>query len=132
MITARSSEIAWAVALGQRGALVGRAQITASRWASRPLDGPLRLQQRPQRQQIVGERLERCQPLAAHLKPRQRPGQLAAARGPPADQVAERAQLVLLRGRDQRQQAGPAADRRSRPAARLPASVRVQPTGPIA
>ena len=59
--------------------------------------GGLGGKQRTQREQVVGEPVVR-RALAAHLEARQRPGQLAAARHPPPDEVAERAQLVLLAG----------------------------------
>ncbi len=57
------------------GPRAGRRSRPADRRAGRCR--PLGLEQRPQRQQVVGQRLERREPLAAHLEPRQRPGDLA-------------------------------------------------------
>ena len=66
----------------------------AGRWR------PLRLEQRAQREQVVGERLAWALALAAQLEAPQRPGELVAVRRATRDEVAERAQLVLLLGRD--------------------------------
>ena len=49
---------------------------------------------------MVGQRLEGRDALCAHLVAHERPGQLASARSPPADQVDEGAQLVLDVGHD--------------------------------
>jgi hypothetical protein len=59
----------------------------------------LRLQQRAQSQQHVGQRLAGPGAVGRQLEAPQRPGDLAAARRPAADQRQERAQLVLLLGR---------------------------------
>ena len=67
-------------ALGQRGSVLGRGADRRQPPGEPPARRSLGLEQRPQRQQVVGQRLERRQPLAAHLEPRQRPGDLAAAR----------------------------------------------------
>ena len=96
-------------ALGEPGALLG---LGADR--RQPLRQPaagrsLGLEQGTQRQQVIGKRLERRQPFAPHLKPRQRPGDLAAGGRPPGDQVAERTQLVLVLGADERHEPRPAA-----------------------
>ena len=78
----------------------GAAQIAASRSHMRSSPS-LRRQQRARRQQPVRERLPRRRALAAELEPAQRPRQLARARGAAGDQGAERAQRVLLLGREQ-------------------------------
>ena len=57
-----------------------------------------RLEQRAQRQQVIAQRLVRARALAAQLKAPQRPRQLVAVRRPARNQVAERAQLILLLG----------------------------------
>ena len=58
-------------------------------------------QQRAGAQQPVGQRLERRAALASELEPPQRPRQLARARRAAGDERAERAQRVLLLGREQ-------------------------------
>ena len=82
--------------LGQSGLLL-RLRAQHRETLSEPSAGrALRLEQRSQREQVVGQSLERGEPLAAHLEPRERPRELAAARRAARDQVAERPQLVLL------------------------------------
>src|SRR4051812_35098933 len=58
---------------------------------------------------MVGERLVRAPPLAAELVAAQRPRELARARGAARDEVAERAQLVLGRPRDEQDAVCPPA-----------------------
>ena len=86
-------------ALGHRGALLlGRAQRgdAAREPAARRALG---LEQRAQRQQVVGQRLEQARALAAELVAAQRPRELAGARRAAGHQRDERAQLVLGRPR---------------------------------
>ena len=64
--------------------------------AEQPAGGPLGLEQRPQRQQVVAQRLVLGRTFAAHPEACQRPRQLAIAWSAPRDEVAERAQLILL------------------------------------
>ena len=80
-ITERSSAIARAIRCGEGRAVLRGGADHRQPLREPPAGRPLGLEQRPQREQIVGERLERRQPLAAHLKARQRPAELAAARG---------------------------------------------------
>ena len=79
--------------------------------------GPLGLEHRPQRKEVVAERLEEVRALAAHLEAPQRPGELVAVGRATRDEVAERAQLVLLLDRhDQHPVGTPAgADGQRRP-----------------
>jgi hypothetical protein len=88
---------------GQRVALGGH---RAQRRQAAPEDAglrALRLEQRPQREQVVRQSLRRARPagpLAGQLPAPQSPGHGAAARGAPLDEAAEGAQLVLLLGGD--------------------------------
>ena len=56
----------------------------------------LRLKQRAQRQQVVGQAAQRIVALETQLEALQRPRQLALGGAPARDQVRERTQLVLL------------------------------------
>ena len=106
----------------------GVAQIAAIR-SDRPLvaDGVGLGEQRAGAQQPVGQRLERRAALAAQLEPAQRPGELARLRRPARDERAERAQLVLLLGRQQAV-AGAAGAARWRAGSPATASRRCAPT----
>jgi len=89
--------------LGERVALLGdgaQRREPAGQAAARRALG---LEQGAERQQVVGQRLARRRSLEAELEAAKRPRELAGARRAAADQVAERAQLVLLRGRDRQQ-----------------------------
>ena len=99
---------------GEHGALLlGRAERgdPAGEAARR---GALGLEERAQREEVVAQRLGRDGAVAAHLEPPQRPRDLAAARGAAGDEAAERAQLVLLLGRDDERRVGAVADRAER------------------
>ena len=64
--------------LGERGALIALAADHREPLGEPPALRPLGLEQRPQRHQVIGQRLERREPLASHLEPGERPGELAA------------------------------------------------------
>ncbi len=74
------------------------AHSAARRPGSRPLAGPSGSSSSAQREQVIGERLERALALAAELEARERPRELVAVGRAARDEVAEGAQLVLLLG----------------------------------
>ena len=101
----------------------GAAQIAARRSHSRRRHCPGSPSSARAGEQPVREGLPRRRALAAQLEPPQRPRQLARARGAAGDQGAERAQRVLLLGREQAvavhaAQAGGERDRQPRAAVR--------------
>ncbi len=108
----------------------GVAHSAARRPGKQPAGGALRLEQRAQRQQVVAERLERAVALAAELEASQRPGELVAVRRAARDEVAERAQLVLLLGGHDEHPVRPAAARRARAALQAPSPTRAQASAP--
>ena len=131
-MTARSSDTACAMRSVTRDALVlGRAQRRDAAGEAAALRA-LGLEQRAQRQQVVGQRLEQARPLAAELVAAQRPGELAGARRAARDERDERAQLVLgVRLRSRARRAGARRCRRS-PSVHGPAPLRSHATGPSA
>ena len=104
----------------------GTAQSAATRPAQPAARRALGLQQRAQREQDVGQRLGGRGALEASSKRRSAQASSPRARRAAADQRAERAQLVLLRGRDRADAARRGAGRAERE--RLPrAAARPRP-----
>src|SRR5439155_14824477 len=90
----------------------------AAREPSRPR--ALGLEQRTEAEQVIGQSLEGSDALAAHLEPRERPGDLARPRRASRDEVAEAPQLVLRVGIDAHRRparAAASAERHEMPAA---------------
>ena len=127
-----SSAIARAVRAGHPG-MVLRPSADHGQALSEPAAGwTLGLEQRSERQQIVGQRLGWCQPLTAHLKPRQRPGELP--RGPGRRRVTRSGRTPC--SSSSRAAGIMVSSLGGRPliavGRQVPASVRAQPTAPIA
>ncbi len=110
-------------ALGHVGAGLGLGAEDGQPLGEPAAARPLGLEQRAERQQIVGQCLDRGEALASHLEARQRPRELAAGRDPARDEIAECPQLVLLGRRDQRDQRGAA----TRPERHRPPGAEVGP-----
>ena len=104
--------------LGERGALLRQRAQRREPLREAAALGALGLQQGAQREQVVGQRLERRAALARHLEAPSAHATSPRARRAAGDEVAEGAQLVLLRGA----RASCAAGARGRrcPAARVP------------
>ncbi len=122
--------------LGEREPPLGGGAERGEAPGQHPARRPLGLEHRPQREEVVAQRLEQIRALAAHLETTQGPGQLVAVGGAARDEVAERPQLVLLLHRHEqhpvRAPAGADRQRRPRPAADPRPAERRERDAPVA